>query len=149
MEDGLSITLLACQLLGLLHVGVDTGEGPEIVGDEVARLPVGYSHPLSQPEGRDAVDNAKVGLLGFLSLCVLDTLYRFVPYLGGCGSVDILSAPKRFDHVFIATKVGHDAQLYLRVVGREEQTPLFRDKALANLLAVIVSDGDVLQVRVA
>ena len=149
MEDGLSITLLACQLLGLLHVGVDTGEGPEIVGDEVARLPVGYSHPLSQPEGRDAVDNAKVGLLGFLSLCVLDTLYRFVPYLGGCGSVDILSAPKRFDHVFIATKVGHDAQLYLRVVSREEQTPLFRDKALANFLAVIVSDGDVLQVRVA
>ena len=78
-----------------------------------------------------------------------DLFDRHVPYLGGCGSVDILSAPKRFDHVFIATKVGHDAQLYLRVVSREEQTPLFRDKALANFLAVIVSDWDVLQVRVA
>ena len=51
--------------------------------------------------------------------------------------------------VLIFAEVCHDAQLYLRVVGREELAAGVGDERLADFLSVFVADGDVLQVGIA
>src|SRR3712207_9535157 len=67
-----------------------------------------------------------------------------------CSSdLDVVIAQESVDHILVFAQVRHDAELYLRVVGREEQAILVGDECFAYLLAVLVADGDVLQVRVA
>ena len=63
--------------------------------------------------------------------------------------MDVVALDEGFDHVGVFAEVGHDAQLDLRVVGREEFAAVVGDEGLADLLAVLVADGDVLQVGVA
>ena len=63
--------------------------------------------------------------------------------------MDVVALDEGFDHVGVFAEVGHDAQLDLRVVGREEFATVVGDEGLADFLAVLVADGDVLQVRVA
>ncbi len=45
--------------------------------------------------------------------------------------------------------MGHDAQFYLTIVCREEQTTGFRNEGLAYLFTVLATNRDVLQVRIA
>ena len=63
--------------------------------------------------------------------------------------MDVVALDEGFDHVGVFAEVGHDAQLDLRVVGREEFAAVVGDEGLADLLAVLVADGDVLQIGVA
>lgn len=62
--------------------------------------------------------------------------------------MDVQSLAKRLYHVLVATEVSHDAQLYLAVVSGEEEAARFGHKALADLLAVVIAHGNVLQVGV-
>ena len=63
--------------------------------------------------------------------------------------MDVVSAEEGVYHVLIFAEVCHDAQLYLRVVGREELAAGVGDERLADFLSVFVADGDVLQVGIA
>ena len=56
--------------------------------------------------------------------------------------VDVVSAEEGVYHVLIFAEVCHDAQLYLRVVGREELAAVVGDERLADFLSVFVADGD-------
>ena len=124
------------------------GEGGEIVLDELSCLAVGDAHALRQTKGSDAVDDAEIGLFGFFALCVGDLIKGLFPYLGGGGTVDVQSLAKRLYHVLVATEVSHDAQLYLAVVSGEEEAARFGHEALADLLAVVIAHGNVLQVGI-
>ena len=42
----------------------------------------------------------------------------------------------------------HNAQFYLRIVGREELAAIIRNKSLADFLSILITDRDVLQVRI-
>ena len=63
--------------------------------------------------------------------------------------MDVATLTEGFHHVLVLAQVCHDAQLYLRVVGREEQAAWLWNEATANLLAIIIPYWDILQVRVA
>ena len=62
--------------------------------------------------------------------------------------MDILTFVERLYHVRVIAKVSHDAQLYLRIVGREELASIIGDESLSNLFSILVSDRNILQVRV-
>ena len=63
--------------------------------------------------------------------------------------MDVVTGIECLDHVMVTTQVSHDTQLYLAVIGGEEQTPLIGNECLAYLLAVIVAHRDVLQIGIA
>ena len=63
--------------------------------------------------------------------------------------MDVVTLAERLNHILVATEMRHHSKLNLTVVGREELAARLRDKRLANLLAVLAPDGDILQVRVA
>ena len=52
------------------------------------------------------------------------------------------------ESILVFAEMGHDTEFYLRIVGREEQAAFVRDKCLADFLAVLVADRDILQIRV-
>ena len=67
----------------------------------------------------------------------------------GGGSMHVVAFDKGTAQVLVAAQVSHDAQLYLRIVGREEETPVVRNERLAYLSAVLTAHWDVLQVWIA
>ena len=75
-------------------------------------------------------------------------LGRPAQHLGGRGAVHVLPAPERLGQHRLAGQVGEDAQLDLRVVGRQQPHPVGRDEGAPDLLAELRAHGDVLQVRV-
>ena len=63
--------------------------------------------------------------------------------------MNVGAAAERFDHVLVTAQMGHDTQLNLRIIGREEQSvSLIGNKSFANVAPQRFADGDVLQVRV-
>ena len=69
--------------------------------------------------------------------------------LGGRGPVDIHPFAEGRDQVLVAAEVGHDAQLNLRIVGRNDDTVRRTGhEGFADFAAAFGADGDVLQVRV-
>ena len=88
-------------------------------------------------------------MLGLFALVGGHLFYPLVPYPGGRGGMDVVPSVEGGYHVLVSREVGHDAELYLAVVGGEEEAALLGYEAAAYLLAVIVPHGYVLQVGVA
>ena len=101
MEDGLGVPSLSAEFLGALHVSPDLGEGGKIVVYELSRLAVIDVHTLGQTVGADAVDDAKVGLLGLFALFGSHFAYGDMPYLGCSGCVYVSACPESFEHVLV------------------------------------------------
>ena len=99
---------------------------------------------MCQPEGSYSVDDTEVGLLGLLSLCGCNVAQLLVVYLCRRGRVYVVSATECLHHVLVFGQMGHDAQLYLAVVSREEEAARLWDEALPDFLSIIVPDGNVL-----
>ena len=89
----------------------------EVVVDELAGLARGDVHTLCQSKRCDAINDTKVGLLGFLTLGVGNLIHRLLPYLRRCSTVNIKTFTEGFNHVLVSRQMGHDAQFYLTVVG--------------------------------
>ena len=104
---------------------------------------------LGKTEYGDAVDDAEVGTLSLGALVALHLVNGSLVYLCSCCGVYVVTAAECLNHVLIATKVCHHAQLYLTVVGREKQATVFWYECLANLLAVFAAHRNILKVRVA
>jgi hypothetical protein len=62
--------------------------------------------------------------------------------------VDVAVGGEGAQQAFIARQVRHDAQLDLRIVGRQQQVAGRRDEGLADAPALGRADRDVLQVRI-
>ena len=63
--------------------------------------------------------------------------------------VNVVAAPERLGERFIVGQVRQDAQLDLRIVGRNQHVPGVRDERAADLASKLGANRDVLQVRVA
>src|SRR5690554_4019017 len=60
-EDRLHITLYPCVGDTFVHITLYTGEGDEVLIDQLLRLAARDIQPFRQSEGCDAVDNAEIG----------------------------------------------------------------------------------------
>ena len=61
----------------------------------------------------------------------------------------VVAFAEGFYHVLIAAQMGHHAQFYLAVVGREEKASWFGYEGFSYFLAVFSPHGYVLQVGIA
>ena len=145
----LDISLVAGGIYAVLHKGLHLRVSLEVAVYQSLCLCTRHLHSLCQTEGRDAVDDAKVGRLGFAALIAVHLFDGLSVDARGGGGMDVLAGAEVFNHILIATEVRHDAQLHLRIVGREEEAALLGHEGLANLAAVLSPHGDVLQVGVA
>src|SRR5213596_1836540 len=72
---------------------------------------------------------------------------RSMPSTCGRGGVDVLAGLERLAQLRLAGDVRQDAQLDLRVVGREQLVPRLGDERGADLAPELGADRDRLQVR--
>ena len=101
-----------------------------------------------QAERRLAVDNSKInGLGGAAVRGVLRHGADAENFLRGA-RVDVLPGLERFDQHRVLGKMRQDAQLDLRIIGREQRIAGASGKRGANLAAEFSAYGNVLQVRV-
>ena len=103
---------------------------------------------LPQAKRLLAVHDAEVHRLGAAAHFGRDVFHCHAEDPGRRVRVEILPALECRNEPFIAGKVGEQAQLYLRVIGRKEHAALGRDEGLADLAPQLRAHGDVLQVRV-
>ncbi len=148
-EQRLDIALLGGLGAGALHVGQHAGVTGEITVDVLLRFLAADVDLLGQAESAHAVDQAEVDRLGAASLVVADLLQRHAEHLGSGGAVHVEVVLESVQQTGILRQMSHDAQLDLRVVGREQLVARRRDEGLANTPALSGADRDVLQVRVA
>ena len=94
------------------------GESLEVVVDELSCLTNADTHALGKTKCGDAIDDAEVSLLGLLALCVGDGFEVNLPYFRSRCAVNVLPGTEGSYQMFVAREMGHDAQLYLAVVGR-------------------------------
>ena len=102
---------------------------------------------VRETEGRRAVDDPEVHRLGARALLGRDRVGRDPGDLGRRAAVDVLAAAEGLDQALVARVVREDAQLDLRIVGREQPAALGRHEGLANAHALGAADRDVLDVR--
>ena len=148
VEEGLGVAVLSSQLLGLLHIGVHLRECLEVAVYKLLGLVATYLQTLCQAKDGYAVYYAEVGTLGLGALVAANVFNLLLVYACGGGGVYVVALAESLNHVLVAREVSHDAQLYLRVVGREEEAARLGYETLAYLLAVLAAYRDVLQVRV-
>ena len=148
MENRFYIPFLLSYLDALIHIGFHAWISFEIAVDQFfGFLPV-YVHSLCKAEYGDAVDDTEVGGFRFASHIGVYVFQADLIYFGSCSRMDIVIAEEGVDHILVFAEMGHDTEFYLRIVGREEQAAFVRDKCLADFLAVLVADRDILQIRV-
>ena len=143
-EESLHETVAASLLDSLLHISFYVGERFEVSVDESCRLFTWYIEPLRQTESRYAVDDTEVCGLGFSSHIGGNLSKRYLEYSCSSSGVYILSRSEGGEHIAVAAKVCHYTQLYLRVVGREQDAARLGDECFAYLSSVVVADGDIL-----
>ena len=73
---------------------------------------------------------------------------RALEDLGCRGTMDVLPFAEGLQQVGVLREMCQQAQFYLRVVGREEQTARIRDNRLADETSALRTDRQVLQIRI-
>ncbi len=104
---------------------------------------------IAPAKGAHAVDQTKVDGLGITALFRRHLDRHHAEYFGGGGAVYVHAFLERLQQRFIARQMRHDAQLNLRIIGRDNLVPRRRNKRLANAPAFGGADRDVLQIGVA
>ena len=133
----------------LVHEGAHARIALEVAADVVARFLARDVQVARESEVADAVDDAKVDGLGGGAQLMGDIRFRDVVDLGRGGAVNVCPGQKRLLHGFIACNVGQNAQLDLRVIGRQQVViPLTRLKERADHASFLCTHGDVLEVRI-
>ena len=102
---------------------------------------------LREPEGGDAVDDPEVDHLRDRALAGRERRWILAEYLRGGRAMDVLAPLERLAQLRLAGDVGEDAQLDLRVVGREQLRALLGDERRPDLAPETGADRDRLQVR--
>ena len=147
-EQGCHKAFLFRHLDALVHKPTHAGECLEVAFNQLLGLVARYLQSLRQSECRNAVNHTEVCGFCFPSLVVGHVFGALVENFGGSGTVDVLAGKESLHERLVLADVCHDAQLNLRIVGREERVPVVGDERFADFPSVVVSDRDVLQVRV-
>ena len=103
---------------------------------------------VGEGERPHAVEDPEVDRLGPAPLVGRDEAGVDAEDLRRRGAVDVLAAAERLDERRVAREVGEEAQLDLRVVGRDEEAPRRGDEGLPDRAPRLGPHGDVLEVRV-
>ena len=127
---------------------LDVREARQVRVDVGLRLLARDVEVLGEPERRDPVDDPEVDHLGHVALVLRELGALLAQHLGGRRRVDVLAARERLAELRLAGDVREDAQLDLRVVGREQPEARLGDERAADLPAQLGADGDRLEVRV-
>ncbi len=133
---------------GLVHVAGHAGIAREIPVDIELGGVAADAEVARQPERAHAVDEAEVDDLGVAALFGRDLQRRHTEDFGRGGAVHVLALAEGAQQAFVLGQVGHDAQLDLRVVGRDDHAARRRDERFADAPPFFRAHRDVLQVRV-
>ena len=133
----------------LVHEGAHARIALEVAADVVARFLARDVQVARESEVADAVDDAEVDGLRVAAQLGRDLIQGDAEDLGGRARVDVLAALERIDEVLVARHVREQAQLDLRVIGRQQVViPLTRLKERADHASFLCTHGDVLEVRI-
>ena len=132
-----------------VHVFAYLGIGLKIAVDEFFGLASRNLHALGQTESRDAIDDTEVGGFCLAALVARHFFQRFVEDACSRGRMNVFSGVEVLNHLLVAAEMRHDAQLDLRVVGREENAARLRHKGFSDFATVVATHRNVLQVRIA
>ncbi len=135
-------------LAGLVHVAGHAGIAGEIPVDIELGGVAADAEVARQPERAHAVDEAEVDDLGVAALLGRDLQRRHAEDFGRSGAVHILAFAEGAHQAIVPRQVGHDAQLDLRVVGRDDHAARRRHERLADAPPFFGAHRDILQVRV-
>ena len=128
------VTLATRQLARAQHVLGDARIAREILVDELLRGAALDAELRREPEGAHAVDQAEIHCLDIAALIGRDVVNGHAENLRGGRPVNIRTLVECSGQRCVAGEMRHDAQLDLRIVGREERVPWSRD-ALADARA--------------
>src|SRR5690554_68810 len=112
-EKCFHITLYFCVGDTFVHITLYTGEGDEILINQLFCLATRDVEAFRQSKGGNAVDNTEIGSLRLSAHISCHLIDRYFKYLGGCGSMDILPFVESLHHVAVTAEVGHDTQFDL------------------------------------
>ena len=147
-EHGLHVAARLGRQARFVHVLLHAREARKVAVDVVGRRRTLDLQVRRQPESAHAIDQAEVDHLGVAALLGLHLFRRNAEDLGGRGAVDVLAFGKGAQHRFVARDVRHDAQLDLRIVGRDDHAARRRNKGFADAAAFGGAHGNVLQIRI-
>ncbi len=103
---------------------------------------------MSETKGGLSVDEAKVDGLCDVALALIHLIWRHAENFRGRGPMHILPLAKGLQQRLVATHVGHNAQLHLRIIGAHQLAAPARDEGVTNTSAGIRLHRDVLQVGI-
>ena len=148
-EEGLGVAALTRLGHGALHIGFDGRVVAKVGVDKLLGLLARDAQTGGQAEGGDAVDDAEVDHLAVAALPGGDRLQgNAIDGRGGL-RVNILAAQEGAHQALVAGHRGHQAELDLGVVGREQlPARAAGDEGGADALAAVGAHGDVLEVGV-
>ena len=132
-----------------VDVRLDAGVAGEVLLDQACRLGLAQPGVLRQAVAADAVGDAEVDRLGHAAHVRRHLVQRHVEDGGGGGGVDVLVGLEGGDQGRVLAEVGQDAQLDLRVVGREQHAVALGDEGAPHHAPDVGADRDVLQIGVA
>ncbi len=127
----------------------DRREARKIRVDERLRFLPGYTDVLGERERLLSVEQRVVDDLRAAAKLVGVEAARGAEHLECRAVVDVLAVAERVDERLLPGEVGEDAQLDLRVVGRDEHVARLGHECPPDLPADVGPDGDVLEVGVA
>ncbi|KAG1323019.1 hypothetical protein G6F63_013160 [Rhizopus arrhizus] len=147
-EQGFHIALVAGLLAHPLHEVAHARVAAEVQRHVVLRLATVDAQVAGQAERAHAVHQAEVDRLGGTTFVRGHFLQRAPEHLGGGVTVHVGALLAGAHQARVLGQVGHDPQLDLRIVGRQQLAALRRHERAADAAAVLGADRDVLQVRV-
>src|SRR5690606_5888767 len=131
-EYGLDVAALAGLLAGAVHERLHARVAFEVQVDVLLGAGAVDAELTAEAEGGHAVDQSEVDRLGGPALLVADLVEFGAEHLGRGRPVNVLAGGERRLESLVAAKMRHDAQLDLRIVGRDEPAALVRDEGLAD-----------------
>ena len=120
-QQGLDVAKLSPLLQRFVHVAADLRVARPVQLDELGGLGLRQSRIACQAVAAHPVEHTKVDGLGQAPGVGVHLLDGHSHDLGGGGGVDVLTRFERGDKALLLGHVGQQPQLYLRVVGGEEE----------------------------
>ena len=148
-KEGLDVPLFVRHGNTLVHVLLHLRIGSEVPVNQLLRLGARDVQSACQSERGDTVHDAEIGGLGNAALVGGHLGEGDAEDFGRSRRMDVHAVAERVDKMGVAAQVGHYPQLYLGIVGRQDhRAGSTGDEGLADLLAALRSDGDILKVRI-
>ena len=147
-EYRLDVTDLPRLRARLVHEALHAGIALEVALHVLLRRAALDAEVACQAERRHAVHETEVDDLGGAALVGRDCIEADAKHLRGRRLVHVAIRGESRAQAFISRQVRHDAQLDLRVVGRQQHPARWRDERLADAPPLGPAHRDVLQVGI-